>query len=403
MNILVYLDKNEIIRHGGRGGPLGVGYYVYEESQRRGLNNIHFLNENIELSYDEQVPQRGFKDRLPKVLRSSLGMGKRYYLFRSRIFHPKRIEKIDFNQYDIIHFHDTESMYNARLNLIDYKGAVVLTSHSPVPYAQEKATEMLTPFELRFFHGLYKHLEDFDEYAFSRADYIIFPCVEAEEPYLNNWGKYNSIRETKKDCYRYVPTGIQQKKASIPREEIRKKYGLSDKDFVICFTGRHNTVKGYDILKDTASKLFNIDNSYKVIAAGKETPIKRLDHCNWMEIGYTKDPYSIIAASDVYFLPNRETYFDLVVIEVLSLGKIVIGSRTGGNKYFERMGVKGVLLYDNLDEAIRIIEKVKNMSSIERAELGKSNYEFYNSYLTEKAFFDGYYNILKEIYILTAT
>lgn len=398
MNVLVYLDKNEIIRHGGRGGPLGVGYYIYKEAKRRGLENIHFLNENVEYCDENTVTQTSVKDRIPKAIRSALGIGKRYFLFRSRIYNPQFIKNIDFDRYDIIHFHDTESMYNARLNLENYKGIVILTSHSPVPYAQEKASEMLTAFEYRVFYNLYKHLEDFDEYAFLRADYILFPCVEAEEPYFNNWKKYEKIHSKKADKYRYVPTGIEKKTAAVSKKDIRDKYGLSNEDFIISFTGRHNSVKGYDILKETAARLFAIDDKYKVIAAGKEDPIKRLEHRNWKEIGYTKDPYSIVAASDVYFLPNRETYFDLVAIEVLSLGKILVASRTGGNKYFEKMGVKGVLLYDNLDEAIQIIERVKNMSSSERLELEMSNLEFYKAHLTERAYFDGYYNVLQDIF-----
>lgn len=67
-----------------------------------------------------------------------------------------------------------------------------------------------------------------------------------------------------------------------------------------------------------------------------------LKDSRWKEVGWTNDSQSIIAASDVFVLPNRETYFDIIMLEVLSCGKIVIASRTGGNKYFEKIGAKGV-------------------------------------------------------------
>ena len=60
----------------------------------------------------------------------------------------------------------------------------------------------------------------------------------------------------------------------------------------------------------------------------------KTDH--WIEVGWTNDPHSLIAASDVFVLPNHETYFDLILLEVLSLGVPVVMSRTGGNKFFEQ-------------------------------------------------------------------
>lgn len=43
----------------------------------------------------------------------------------------------------------------------------------------------------------YDKLKIVDEYAFNRANYIIFPTKEAEECYYNTWPDYKDIKEKK--------------------------------------------------------------------------------------------------------------------------------------------------------------------------------------------------------------
>jgi len=122
-----------------------------------------------------------------------------------------------------------------------------------------------------------------------------------------------------------------------------------------------------------------------------------LDDPSWIEIGFTKDPYSLVSAGDVFLLPNNETYFDLVMIEVLSLNKIVIASRTGGNRFYEKAGAKGVFLYDTLAEAEELINRVKAMSPEEKLDLERENRDFYKKHLTSKVFFENYKKMIVEI------
>ena len=85
------------------------------------------------------------------------------------------------------------------------------------------------------------------------------------------------------------------------------------------------------------------------------------------------------------------------MIEVLALGKIVIASRTGGNKYFEKAGVDGVLLYDTIEEACNLLDKIKNMPAEERAALGKKNREYFENHLTSEKYVHNYISLLNEI------
>lgn len=190
--------------------------------------------------------------------------------------------------------------------------------------------------------------------------------------------------------------------AKRPRKDILEKYGIPKDGFVISYVGRHNTVKGYDILKEIAEHYFSEDPDAWVVSAGLESSFKRLSHERWKEIGFTNDPHSLISASDVFVLTNRVTYFDIVMIETLSLGKIVIASRTGGNKYFEKQGLEGVLLYDTIDEAVELLKKVKSMSAEKKAVLEQKNREFYIAHLSSSAMYDSYMVMLNDIFKKTA-
>ena len=57
----------------------------------------------------------------------------------------------------------------------------------------------------------------------------------------------------------------------------------------------------------------NKNNKTKFLIAWKEYPIKWLNNDRWIEIWWTDKPYEIIKASDIFILPNKETYFDLIL------------------------------------------------------------------------------------------
>ncbi len=398
MKLLIFLDENAL---GPAGGPLGVGYYLHEQTQNRGLGEqIQFLRSNLKTKEREGRQKKILYKfaRLTKIVRS-LRHIKEYH---SMLYKPAYTQG-KFDGYDAIHFHRTSDMYKQRRNLEGYKGKVLLTSHSPIPLAKELYDACATKFERRYFKKRMHLFERMDEWSFRHADYIVFPCPEAEEPYEKNWPVYRDIQKDKKEAYRYVPTGISERVASVSKTKIRENLGIRTSDFMMVYVGRHNEVKGYGNLKKLGKKLLDEHNDMKMVVAGNEGPIMRLEHPSWVEIGFTKDPYSYIAASDVFVLPNTETYFDLVMIEVLSLGKIVVASSTGGNRYYEKMGLKGVFLYDTLEEAEKLILQIKAFSPEKKRELEEENRKFYKEHLSGECFFDHYLEMLEQIGLPTQT
>jgi len=391
MKELIYLDENAL---SPAGGPLGVGYYIHEEAKRAADQEICFLKSDDSIKKTEAKQKKVLYKfpRITKIVRSI-----RHIQEYRRMLYSPEVTPGKFDGYDVVHFHSTSDMYKQRKSLEGYKGKTVLTSHSPIPPAQELYAACATEFERRFFQKRFAEFEEMDRWSFANADYITFPCPDAEEPYYNNWPEYKNIKETKKDCYRYVLTGISPKEAAVSKSDIRSKYGIENDDFVVVYVGRHNEVKGYGNLKKLGAAMLKGENRTKFLIAGREGPLTRLENPDWIEIGFTKDPYSVISAGDVFVLPNKETYFDLVFIEVMSLGKIVVASRTGGNRYYEKSGAKGVFLYDTLEEAERLIETIRAMSDEEKQALEQANKEFYKNYLTGKVFYDNYKAVISKL------
>ncbi len=376
------------------GGPRGVGWYYNEEMKRRGEHTLSFLPSSGNGGGDGRMKK--MVKRLPKSL----------YDLQHNLRDIRRIRKllggklegssVDFNQYDVIHFHESQDMFLEKKKLENYRGIVIYQSHTPLPTGIERCTD-LPKIYFSLIPDLEKKLLEVDEYAFRRADYIIFPCEDAEESYLASWPLFRKIRDEKSDCFRYVLTGIKGATAKRGKEEVRRELGIPLSDFVVVYAGRHNYVKGYDLLKTIGCGFLKNNEHTWMVVAGRPGLIEAPVEKRWLEIGWTTDAHSYIAASDVFLLPNRVTYFDLIMLEILSLGKIVITSRTGGNRFFEKNHVPGVLLYDTEEEALALLEKVRAMSEEERAGLGEENRKFFLSNLTVASMYDSYMKVLGEI------
>lgn len=391
--VLFYLDKS-IISKEPKGGPNGVGSMYYKEMQKRGEFIFDFIeNDNPTVISGTKTLVRKLPNWINNIQRE---IRKRQMVIDLLTKKPKETG-ICFDKYDIIFFHQAYDMYIERDKLKTYKGIVILQSHCPEPQSHEMYA-LQSSFVKKTIPNLLKRYEKIDEYAFERADYLIFPCEEAEEPYFKCWDYFKELHTRKKDRIKFLLTGIVPAIAKRNRFKVLDELNIPQDSFVISYVGRHNSVKGYDILKNIASTYLQCDEGSWFVIAGKEYPLTRLNHPRWKEIGWTTDAHSYIKASDVFVLPNRETYFDLVMLEILSLGKIVVASRTGGNRYFENKGVKGVFLYDNEEEAISLLKTIKAMTKEERNELEQANIQFFQENCQASSMYDSCSSVLENIW-----
>lgn len=384
--VLIYFPESKLAP---TGGPAG---YLY--NLKNGLDAMKAKSDlDIEITFYNALPNRfedniKLKSKVPnRILELRRALNDVCFLKKRFPIDPK------LKEYDIIHFHWTEEMYLNRDTLKDYKGKIILTSHSPCVMYKEKIGR-LNPSDYRLLKCKVDRLEEMDIYAFERADYIIFPCEEAEEPYYHTWDKYESIR--KKEKYRYIPTGIVGCHAKVARDEYREKWNIPETAFVVSYVGRHNEIKGYGDLKKIGSQMLKDRNVYFLVA-GQEEPMQGLEDDHWIEVGWTDDPHSLIAASDIFVLPNHETYFDLILLEVLSLGIPVVLSNTGGNKYFKMFKQAGMRFFDTLSQAEEYIQEFQEMSKDEYITVGTSLKELFAKEFSVVEFAKRYVEMISKI------
>jgi len=383
MKILIFMKTSDLRP---AGGPAGYCYNIYQELLKQGITEIEFLPaDDVKLVKRKKLYYKITK-LLPKWINDLQIAIRRKREYQREIVSPV-LHGMDFSSYDAIHFHSTGALFKYRRDLERFSGRIILTTHSPVPQHQEIYAELPTRLERKVYKRFYSKLDQIDEYAFRRADFVIFPCEEAEESYLNNWNKYAQLHDELRRNGKliYIPTGILPKPVLRDRNTVCKDHLLNSDSCLVSYAGRHNHVKGYDLLQQIAQNAWKRNSDFSFVICGKESPLQGLDDPRWTEIGWTTDSQSIIAASDVFVLPNRETYFDIVLLEVLSSGKLIVASRTGGNKYFEKLGAKGIFLYDTLDEAVMHIERIASMDAEEKCRLEAENKAlFYDRFTTDK-------------------
>lgn len=318
----------------------------------------------------------------------------KHYRFINNIINGESTINIDLSKYDAIHFHTTMDLYMMRKKLKNYDGEIILTSHSPVPLSME-IIDNACYYEKRIFHKVYANLIEMDRYSFERADYIIFPCETADEPYLKMWPEYKQIKKKKEASYRYLLTGTVPAKIYSSRSRIRENYNIPKKAFVISYVGRHNYIKGFERLKQIGKKVLEMYPDLYFLIGGEEIPINGLKHERWIEVGWTDCPHSLTNASDLFILPNKETYFDLILLEVLSIGIPIIASYTGGNKYFK--GQKGIQLFESDNECIDLIRKVMCYTDSEKNKIKELNCNLYKQKFSPDIFAKNYISILESI------
>lgn len=386
------------------GGPSGYLYNLKSYIEENNIKNIDFLNNEDFIKKVEIKKEKKF-EAIRKIIRE----------FKKQLFKTKKLEKRinkfynfyegDYsfiNNYDIVHFHDVRSFYRAKNILKDFKGITLLSSHCPKTPAQEEIEDNIKMDYKTFPKKLRERLEKIDQDSFKNADYLVFPCKEAQEPYEED----KNIKEILEEKYRgkkilYVPTGIPVKHIDKDEKFFSNK-GIDVKDkFIVSYVGRHNKVKGYDFLKELGVKVLEKYSDVIFVIGGEiSEEFPPIENKNWVEFGWTKEGYNIIKNSDMFVLPNEKTYFDLILLEVLSMGAPVLLSETGGNKYFKIYDENGLFYFEkyNLEEALEKFDETYNLWKNRKLSLeGEKNYRIFKKDFTVNTFGENYTRLYNEV------
>lgn len=258
------------------------------------------------------------------------------------------------------------------------KPKFVLMSHSPVLPSfelQEQADYCKSSVDI-------VELKNADITALKLADLVIAPSKNAMNAYREEFPELMSQKDI-----RYIVTGCPPLDR-FDKDEVRKKYNIKTK-FVICYVGRHWKVKGYDRLLYIAQKILQMRNDVTFLIAGKQNPaIKPLFHSRWIELGWA-DPAEVFCCSDIFLMPSRESYFDLVIPEALSTGLKCIISNVGGNIDFSRM-CSHIDLFSNDKEAIERVNQYLALPERERCNISKEIIVCYQKMFNLQSFAKSY-------------
>lgn len=383
------------------GGPAGYLYNLKTYLDNNPNNNITFLTDILDVEDTHKMIQNDIYHRSLKSCLSNTWLGTLYKECRSlnALYNKKRIlpSTVDLTKFDVIHFHVIYDVFRYSEYLKDYKGHILLTSHMPEPPIVELS------YDYKIIGGLLRLCKDYfvkKEISFlSKYDVSwMFPSKYAIEPYTQSSSCYKDYFNNMAKLH-YVPTCILDYKV-LPSNNFWSQYGIPSDAFVLTYIGRHNNVKGYGLLKEIGRVALNkIDNLY-IVVAGKEEPLQRYDHPRWIELGWISNSPEIISNSDAFILPNLQTYFDIVFLEVLRSGTVMLASYTGGNKHFDKEitadETKGIFFFQGGDvsSAITMLEKIVKFDTVS---LGVSNRILFESRFTLEHYVKNYIKMINEL------
>ncbi len=383
------MDKIAIFNSTGvkqnKGGPSG---YLFNLSS--GLNQIGSSLKIFTLDEESKpmrIPKVNFKTSNNQILNEMRNI---LYFFKRGFICKKNID-LSIHEYSVIHTHSCEDVFYLR-KFVNYKGKIILTSHRPEPLYKEIIEGLKVKHKTKWKYSILKiALMKIEKLGYRESDGYIFPSTAAMEIYSEFPGFIDASENKPTE---FVFTGTVKKEPDISRAEYRYKLGISEKNKVVCFIGRHNAIKGYDLLTSLSDRLKAED--IHVVCAGPNNMLASPENSHWIELGFISDPFNLINAADIVVIPNRNTYFDLIIVEILSQGRIVITSDTGGNLDIAKC-TRGLILFKSGDKEslYDTIKSTFKLSDVNLDSLSQGNMDFYDSYCSVDKFANNYINAVR--------
>lgn len=393
------------------GGPSGYLNNIYSHLQiYHSSHGIYFLSDLIESpepslngNIKSQARHKSIKTNvsrlIPHKLKKVVQLFKHISSWKPCDCLPKLRHPFEYKDFDIIHFHFSYHLYifNNILRKGNFSGLFLLTTHCPQPLSHE-LIDVLSPFGWLSNYFRPK-LEKKERLAWEYADYFVFPVPDAINVYKSN-KQLKDFIENNTSKFRFCPTGISE---NFPRKgiDIRKSLNIPEDAFIVSYIGRHNEIKGYSELKIIGENVLNINKNIFFVVAGKEEPIKGLKHERWIELGWINFGNELMEQSDLFILPNKDTYFDLIALEALRVGVPILMTSTGGNRYFEKkFKTSGLLFYpygNNTMAEEMILEVYKKKYTHGLNSIRNENRDLYSKCFTTKTFLSNYLKICNSI------
>lgn len=278
--------------------------------------------------------------------------------------------------YKYIFFHDCETMYACR-NLISDEQFVILQSHSPELPSEEynntiKSSKLKNKIRLEY-------IKKAEKFSFERANVIILPNEYCIDLYRNILPEKLSVD--------FILSGA---KCGYNNQEIDDS-GVDNNKINILYIGRRNSIKGFDIVLNAFRNAYKTNKNINLIIVGKGD---KIDESGIVDIGFSNSPISWYERVDYVINANRQSYFDLSVIEALSTGVPIIMANNYGHKWFNGKSE----LITMFDGSVDNLSKILISDTLTKRDINnRSNIELYENFLTDKLYYERFKEFFNQL------
>lgn len=308
------------IRPGG--GPKGYLYNLYISQGNKNYDIVFITKSDKREVEENQHSIKGKAKRLisyilPKNVISNNFTPKVYN--RDLGFDKDIIDKL--RTYQVIVFHNlVEFSYWNKFYKIKNQRCYVF-SHCPTDMTNEfilTDSSSHWPKNIKTQMRRQLLLEELRQYELS--DGLICPTVYALENYFEG---HPDLRQKFERIAKFeILSGVRKLEKVISSANPKK----------VTYLGRFHESKGFDLFLE-ASDVSRTQIDWQCGGFGQlESNIK--NYSKVTNLGWITNVESVLSETAVLIVPNRTTYFDLVILEAISIGIPVITTNTGGNRVF---------------------------------------------------------------------
>ncbi|MUG94039.1 glycosyltransferase [Scytonema sp. UIC 10036] len=300
------------------GGPSGFLAHNLSghTSQYYEMNSIDLhssFNQRVFSNLISSIKQSSFEKKAAGLDR--LSKFKEWCVNAQRIF-----KKIQAKNYKFIYFHDVWQLKSC-LPLILPTQKVLLQCHCP-----ELPSEEISLLQPECSLGDVEWAREAEYDAFSRADILIFPNHYTTRIYASLISPHSTIY--------YLSSGAREVK------DLRQ-YPIDREIINLLYIGRRNQIKGFDIILNSFQEAYKLRKNLNLILLGLGKQI--LSEEGIYDIGFSSSPHQWIYNCDYVINCNRQSYFDLSVLETLSVGTPLIISTNFGHQQLAEDNSQGII------------------------------------------------------------
>ncbi|MCL6444677.1 MAG: glycosyltransferase family 4 protein [Alicyclobacillus sp.] len=308
---------------------------------------------------------------------------------------------------DVLVLHSTDLAYRfLRTNNNEAKRGqrLYIMPHAPTDESEEAISMWASVFgdapRATYLRVIRRFMAEAELSVFENVEGIIVPCIESLESYF----VYDPVlrsrfeRRLRQLIVYELPTGIVPlPMSSLDRYNAKLALGIPGERVVVAYFGRYHQHKGFPLFRNLVEYAdLRHDNFYFVSAGEGHEKIprsKKYKNLGWIN---RAELTNVMAAVDVVLFPNLVAYFDLALLESMSMGKVILVRDVGGHRKVQAPGIIK-MKSTQPDEWYWELRKLNDNNLGKLSELGEANKRIFDAEYSQKAFLERHIQLAIEL------